>query len=67
VPRAIAMRVDNDVRLAVRKIGGGRLFKDPHVYEKVGRSTQPDPDAVADKKEDGRTDVGKRYNSYRRF
>jgi Rps23 Pro-64 3,4-dihydroxylase Tpa1-like proline 4-hydroxylase len=29
-----AMRIDNGVRLAVRKIGGNRLFKNPHVYKK---------------------------------
>jgi len=30
----IVMRIDNGVRLAVRKIGGNRLFKNPHVYKK---------------------------------
>lgn len=30
----LAMRLDNGVRLAVRKIGGNRLFKNPHVYKK---------------------------------
>ena len=30
----IVMRIDNSVRLAVRKIGGRRLFKNPHVYKK---------------------------------
>ena len=30
----IMMRVDNGLRLAVRKIGGQRLFKNPHVYKK---------------------------------
>lgn len=30
----LAMRIDNGVRLAVRKIGGKRLFKNPHVYKK---------------------------------
>jgi len=30
----IVMRLDNGVRLAVRKIGGRRLFKNPHVYNK---------------------------------
>ena len=30
----VAMRIDNSVRLVVRKIGGNRLFKNPHVYKK---------------------------------
>jgi Rps23 Pro-64 3,4-dihydroxylase Tpa1-like proline 4-hydroxylase len=30
----IAMRMDSGLRLAVRKIGGNRLFKNPHVYKK---------------------------------
>ena len=30
----VAMRIDNGLRLAVRKIGGNRLFKNPHVYKK---------------------------------
>ncbi len=30
----IVMRIDNGVRLAVRKIGGRWLFKNPHVYKK---------------------------------
>jgi Rps23 Pro-64 3,4-dihydroxylase Tpa1-like proline 4-hydroxylase len=30
----IVMRVDNGVRLAIRKIGGNWLFKNPHVYKK---------------------------------
>jgi len=30
----VAMRIDNGVRLAVRKIGGNRLFRNPHVYKK---------------------------------
>ena len=30
----VVMRIDNGVRLAVRKIGGNQLFKNPHVYKK---------------------------------
>jgi len=30
----LLMRVDSTARLLVRKIGGGRLFKNPHVYKK---------------------------------
>ena len=30
----IAMRIDSGVRLAVRKVGGNWLFKNPHVYKK---------------------------------
>ena len=30
------MRADNAIRLAVRKVGGNRLFKNPHVYRKPG-------------------------------
>ena len=30
----LVMRADNAVRLAVRKIGGNWLFKNPHVYKK---------------------------------
>jgi hypothetical protein len=30
----LVMRIDNGVRLAVRQIGGNRLFKNPHVYKK---------------------------------
>jgi Rps23 Pro-64 3,4-dihydroxylase Tpa1-like proline 4-hydroxylase len=30
----LAMRADNAIRLAVRKVGGNRLFKNPHVYKK---------------------------------
>ena len=30
----VAMRIDSGVRLAVRKIGGNWLFKNPHVYKK---------------------------------
>jgi Rps23 Pro-64 3,4-dihydroxylase Tpa1-like proline 4-hydroxylase len=30
----LAMRIDSGVRLAVRKVGGSWLFKNPHVYKK---------------------------------
>ena len=30
----LLMRADNAVRLAIRKIGGGWLFRNPHVYKK---------------------------------
>ncbi len=30
----LIMRADNAVRLAIRKVGGGWLFKNPHVYKK---------------------------------
>jgi Rps23 Pro-64 3,4-dihydroxylase Tpa1-like proline 4-hydroxylase len=30
----VAMRIDSGVRLAVRKVGGSWLFKNPHVYKK---------------------------------
>jgi len=30
----IVMRVDSTMRFLVRKIGGGWLFKNPHVYKK---------------------------------
>ncbi len=30
----MAMRIDSGVRLAVRKVGGSWLFKNPHVYKK---------------------------------
>ena len=30
----VAMRIDSGVRLAVRKVGGNWLFKNPHVYKK---------------------------------
>ena len=30
----VVMRLDNGLRLAVRRIGGNRLFKNPHVYKK---------------------------------
>ena len=30
----LAMRFDSALRLAVRKVGGNRLFKNPHVYKK---------------------------------
>jgi hypothetical protein len=30
----MVMRIDSGVRLAVRKIGGNRFFKNPHVYKK---------------------------------
>jgi hypothetical protein len=30
----LVMRADNALRLAVRKVGGNRLFKNPHVYRK---------------------------------
>jgi Rps23 Pro-64 3,4-dihydroxylase Tpa1-like proline 4-hydroxylase len=30
----LVMRADNAIRLAVRKVGGNRLFKNPHVYKK---------------------------------
>jgi len=39
----LAMRADSALRLAIRKVGGNRLFKNPHVYKKKSEDLSRKP------------------------